>query len=795
MSRQTDERGSDSVLYRLSGEPGPTTGERVRHHGARILLLVGVSVLVTVFFPPTERMYVGRYSVGMVAPDDVIAEIPFSVPKTASELEGDRREAAEAVPPTFDERPAAGDSVAARLGRFFDRLDSVAGRGDTLAVGRLLESSRINATPSQLRYVLNDAQRAALRRAAQNAARQVIPRGMVDPAELAELTTDVIYARTGAEEEVTRPVGDVITTRGFYAQAILLLQNPPPDVQDLLRLILIHHHEFSLVPNIVATEEDREAARSSVPLTKAEVLRGEAIVRAADPIGPETLERLEAYEGALGEAGLLESEQPVIGALLGAALLTFILLTIFGLMLFFSRPEVYANFRWLLLLALLTTGYFAAALGIHRAGLAPEWLPIAFVALPVAVLWDTRMSLLLVLMLAAVTGTLPPFASYGTVLVVMGGGAAAAMSVRAIRRRSEMWVSIAIIAAAATLVAVAHGMSTSRPIVEVAQAGLAITGNATVSALLAVGFLWVFELLTGITTDQTLLEWADPTRPLLRRLSMEAPGTYAHTINVANLAEAAANEIDANGLLCRVGVLYHDVGKMLKPHYFVENQPDGRNPHDKLKPETSASIVREHVTEGVRLARDAKVPEIVTRFITEHHGTQRIGFFYEKALEEAEGEIDATRFSYPGPKPQTRETALVMLADSCESAARAMQDPTPERVRELIDTVVAGKMADGQLDEAPLTLGEIARVKDQFVKILGGVVHRRIEYPETRHITDGTDPAGRDGAPASGKGGGAPARTGKAAPSDAKRAVEGAADVPASGPGPGEKARPADDGE
>jgi putative nucleotidyltransferase with HDIG domain len=242
-------------------------------------------------------------------------------------------------------------------------------------------------------------------------------------------------------------------------------------------------------------------------------------------------------------------------------------------------------------------------------------------------------------------------------------------------------------------------------------------------------------------------------------------------------------------------VLYHDVGKMLKPHYFVENQPDGRNPHDKLKPATSASIVREHVTEGVRLARDAKVPEIVTRFITEHHGTQRIGFFYEKALEEAEEEIDATRFSYPGPKPQTRETALVMLADSCESAARAMQDPTPERVRELIDTVVAGKMADGQLDEAPLTLGEIARVKDQFVKILGGVVHRRIEYPETRHITDGTDTAGRDGAPASGKGGGAPPRTGKAAPGDAKRAVEGAADVPAAGPGPGESARRADDGE
>lgn len=221
---------------------------------------------------------------------------------------------------------------------------------------------------------------------------------------------------------------------------------------------------------------------------------------------------------------------------------------------------------------------------------------------------------------------------------------------------------------------------------------------------------------------------------------MEAPGTYAHTINVSNLAEAAASEIGANGLLCRVGVLYHDVGKMLKPHYFVENQPEGRNPHDKLKPETSATIVREHVTEGVRLAREAKVPEVVIDFILEHHGTQKIGFFYEKALEEAEGELDVSRYSYPGPRPRTKETAVVMLADSCESAARAMREPTPERVQTLIESIVASKMADRQLDDAPLTLGDIARVKQQFAKILGGVSHRRIEYPATKHLTDAEPP-------------------------------------------------------
>jgi hypothetical protein len=331
----------------------------------------------------------------------------------------------------------------------------------------------------------------------------------------------------------------------------------------------------------------------------------------------------------------------------------------------------------------------------------------------------------------------------------MAGGAAAAMSVRAVRRRSETWVSIAIISMASGLMLLAHGMATSRPLAEVAQGAAIFAGNATASALLAIGFLWVFEMFTGITTVQTLLEWADPTRPLLRRLAMEAPGTYAHTINVANLAEAAATRIDANGLLCRVGVLYHDVGKMLKPHYFVENQPDSRNPHDKLKPETSASIVLEHVTEGARLARDENVPEVVVAFIFEHHGTQRIGFFYEKAREEAEAkdEVDLQRFTYPGPTPRSKETAIVMLADSCESAARAMHDPTPERVRDLIDNIVDGKVSDGQLDEAPLTLREVAQIKDQFVSMLAGVHHRRIEYPGTKHLTDSDEEEGVASAP------------------------------------------------
>jgi len=727
---------SDSMLHRLSGEPGSSWGERVRHHGARILLLVALAGFLTVLFPPTRTVNVEVAPEGGIATEDVTAEIAFSVPKTPAELERDQRLAMEAVPPTFEYRPAASDSVSARLVRFFDQLDAAARSGDTLTVGETLRRSRIATTPLQVRQVLDDQTRAAFRRVALRAATEILPRGVVDPARVLELTTETVTVRRDGEEE-SLDAESILTSTDFYAAAVQLLPaSLPPEAGELLRLMLISHSEQSLVLDVVETERDRNAARESVPLTKGEILERQVIVRAGDPIGPETRERLDAYYAALRAQGVGGLGDLDVTALLGTGLLNVMLLAIFGLLVYFARPEVYANYRWLLLLVVLTAAYFGVAAVIDRGALPPEALPIAFVALPVSVLWDTRMALLLVLVLASITGTLAPFADYGTVLAIMAGGAAASMSVRAVRRRSETWVSIAIIAGAAGLVLLAHGMATGRPLAEVARGAAVFTANATASALLAMGFLWVFELFTGITTDQTLLEWADPTRPLLRNLAMEAPGTYAHTISVANLAESAATRIDANGLLCRVGMLYHDVGKVLKPHYFVENQPDGRNPHDKLKPETSAAIVREHVTEGARLAREAKVPEVVVQFINEHHGTQKIGFFYEKAREESEDEVDAQRFSYPGPRPRSKETAIAMLADSCESAARAMQDPSPERVRDLIDTIVESKIADGQLDEAPLTLREIALVKDQFVSVLSGVVHRRIEYPETKHLTD-----------------------------------------------------------
>jgi hypothetical protein len=384
----------------------------------------------------------------------------------------------------------------------------------------------------------------------------------------------------------------------------------------------------------------------------------------------------------------------------------------------------------------------AAAAAIDRTGAPVELLPIAFPALVIAALWDGRMALNLTLVLVGVLSIQEPFISMSARTVMIAGGSAAALSVRVVRRRSQGLVLGGVVAIAYALACIGLGLLRSPESAEVMTCIMWGAANGVASALIAMGFLPLFEAFTKITTDQTLLELADLNRPLLKRLSLEAPGTYAHSINVANLAEAAARAIDANALLVRVGAYYHDVGKMVTPQYFIENQARGRNPHDQLEARKSAQIVRSHVLEGVKLAQQAKVPESVRMFIPQHHGTQSIGFFYDQAREaNPDAELDPADFQYLGPRPQSKETAILMLADSVESAMKVLQEPTAERIRALVDRIVDAKIDEGQLDDAPLTLREISRIKEQLTSILSGMYHHRIDYPATRAMTDAPDPA------------------------------------------------------
>ena len=254
-------------------------------------------------------------------------------------------------------------------------------------------------------------------------------------------------------------------------------------------------------------------------------------------------------------------------------------------------------------------------------------------------------------------------------------------------------------------------------------------GAGFASVLAVTILLPLLESIFSVTTDITLLELADLNRPILRKLMLEAPGTYHHSLVVGSLAEAGAAAIGGNPLLARVGAYYHDIGKIARPQYFVENQPKGRNPHDALKPGASAQIIRNHVREGLELAAEYKLPRALRAFITEHHGTGTITYFLDKARQRPADPLDAAEFAYPGPVPQTAETAVVMLADGVEAATRVLNEPTAEKIRDVIEHIVRQRMEQGQLADAPLTLRQLETIKSEFTRVLVGMYHNRIDYP------------------------------------------------------------------
>src|SRR3989449_2507960 len=318
-------------------------------------------------------------------------------------------------------------------------------------------------------------------------------------------------------------------------------------------------------------------------------------------------------------------------------------------------------------------------------------------------------------------------------------------SVRALRRRSNFYVPVLLIALGYLAGALALGLAGSWSVGAIGLRGVWGAANGLVSAGLTFFLLPVAESVTHITTYLTLLELSDPSRPLLRRLSVEAPGTYAHSVAMANLVEAACNRIDANGLLGRVGCYYHDVGKVKNPQYFVENQTRGNNPHDRLKPYQSAQIIKAHVPDGLALAVEAHLPETVAAFIPEHHGTTEITYFLDRAKKSGDGGSPRPEdYPYPGPKTRSAPTAITMLADSVEAALRVLEDLTPQKIEEVINHIVRTKLNAGQLDDAPMTLRQVEQVKQEFVRIITGMYHNRIDYPESSGgITAPGPPAGQ----------------------------------------------------
>jgi putative nucleotidyltransferase with HDIG domain len=366
---------------------------------------------------------------------------------------------------------------------------------------------------------------------------------------------------------------------------------------------------------------------------------------------------------------------------------------------------------------------------------APTSLAIGFQALAGAMLTvvSTRGSVLAVCTALALLLTLATREDayfFLTALLVSG---ILVLHLREVRNRGKIVAVGGVAALAVALTTGIAGVLQQQTIVFAFRDGLWAGAATLIAAFIIEGTLPGLERLFGFSTSMTLLEWCDNSKPLLRMLAADAPGTYNHSLLVGALAESAADAIGANGLLCRAGAYYHDIGKVNKPEYFVENQTDGSNRHERLSPRMSLLVIVGHVKDGVEMAKEYGVPESIRAFIAEHHGTTLVEYFYHAAnrlRKPGDKEVDESEYRYTGPKPQSRETAIVMMCDGVEGAVRAMPEPTPGRIEDVVREIVRKRLMDGQFDDCDLTFRELATIERSLVKSLCGLYHARIEYPE-----------------------------------------------------------------
>ena len=712
----------------------PTTGTRgdlLRFHGVRAALALVLAVVTYALFPSAPAVEVPLYEVGAVATENVIAPFAFTVAKPPEQLTREQEELARSAEPVFEYRAAALDSAQRALAALEGALAGVpAGTRATpeaiAAIQRAAATAGVELRAEEAAYLAVARRREAMLRAVGRELTRRLTAGIAARGALDSVRGEVVLRR--GSEERTVEAGSIATFSDFLARARAANPDPGSEIGDAVYTKLLGaFFRPTVVENAAATAAAREALRRTVDANLYEVRAQEKIVGANEVVGRPESEKLRALQQALQKRG---TGGVLIGRVVGAVLFNFLLVALVGVTLLLFRPALYSSFRAVALVVvvfIVVLGF--ASLIAHGPLRRPELVPVALAAIIFSVLFDPRLSMVATVVLAVLIGGQTVFRGTNGLFINLIAGAAAAFSVRVLRRRNQSLYSIATVAVAYLLAAIAIGLTLDRSFEEIAiSAGWGLL-NAAIAVPLAMQLLPLAEEFTGIDTDLQLLEWSDLNRPLMRRLSLDAPGTYAHTMAIANLAEAAANAIGANGLLTRVGAYYHDIGKLKKPQYFVENQPRGRNPHDKLKPSTSAAIIKGHVREGLELAEEHRLPKAVRAFISEHHGTAVISYFLEKAKERDGPITNPQDFQYPGPTPQSAETAVVMLADSVEAATRVIAEPTPQKIRDVIDHIVKQRIEQGQLRSAPLTLRQLDIVKEQFARVLIGMHHNRIDYP------------------------------------------------------------------
>ncbi len=591
---------------------------------------------------------------------------------------------------------------------------------------RLNNATAINLTPLERNALLNEI-------------KKIYDNGIVDQSTYSHIADGALPKVRMIHDNVaiSIPTTNYTSARTAYTQLDSLFRDVR--FQEAIRITKLSE---LLEPNILLDSIETERLRNEMykramaPIGV--IQQGERIVDRGDIVTPQLYTILRTYEELSSDrpgAGGQTEYSPTIGLLLYIVLLLATLYTF----LYFFRRDYYDRPRILAFIVIMVTAFALFAFGMSRAFSSGLYLtPFTIIPIIILVFLDSRtafFSYLITILLSALVARF----QLEFVFLQFVAGIAATVSIRELSKRSHLIRTAAIVFMAYSLAYVA---------IELIHTGTAdkmtpqMFGNFAINAVFisfAYVLVFILEKLFGFTSRVTLVELSDINTPLMRELSEECPGTFQHSMAVSNLASAAAHRIGANVQLVRAGALYHDIGKISNPAFFTENQ-HGVNPHDALDPMQSARIVISHVAEGLRRAEKAKLPEKIRRFISEHHGKGKARYFYNTYCNAHPGEeVDPAPFTYPGPNPSSRETSILMMADSVEAASRSMSDHSPEAIAALVNKIIDSQIADGLHNDSPISFRDVKEIKDVFASRLRTMYHSRISYPElVKPANDGT---------------------------------------------------------
>ena len=666
--------------------------------------MMGLCVAIITLFLPKQARFRFEYERGKTwMQKDLFSPHSFAIRKTNAEIEKDREDILKSVLPVYQNDTESAQNSLTAMNSEFEIKWRTSGIPDP-------EKETYNA---QAKLVLNE----------------IYERGLFDPVKKFQrygINYNLSLLSTNVSTQLNTADAFLLKTALDFAETTVN-NNPKIKNKDWLLKLIRNHLRPNYIYDEQLTDKQEENALNSISITRGMVQRGELVVARGTRVNAEIYQKLESLRTAYEDDAKIIGNRNLI--MLGQFLISGLIIALLVVFLYLFRKDIYADNRQMSLILLIITGMlFTLSWAIRIKIPSIYYMPFCIVPIIIRILFDTRLALNIHLLVVLIAGFFVPN-SFEFAFLQISAGMVAIYSIKNLIKREQFLISALLILLNYFIAFLGISLIRDGSIADIEWLNFTPFIFSVLLSLLAYPLVYAFERVFGITSDVTLMELTNTNSKLLRELALKAPGTFQHSLQVANLAEAAIFKIGGNALLVRAGALYHDIGKTVNPQYFIENQNRGANPHDTISYEQSAQIIIQHVNKGVEIARKNQIPEMLIDFIRTHHGNTRVDYFYQSFLKNfPEKFVDENTFRYPGPIPFSKETAVLMLADSVEAASRSLKEPDAISINNLVERIIDYKLDQDQLTDSNITLKDIETIKLIFKTMLMGIYHVRIDY-------------------------------------------------------------------